>query len=495
MKKLLFAGLVFLAISACSHDVVTESQTGEPIAFQATVETKGTEINSSTLERFYAKSVIYTESLQNPDVFFEEAEFARIGDWFYSNPTYYWPQVSNVALAFLFWSPSAEEMGMTVTSAEELFIEGSGAQYKDVKPKLRISDQIDFLVSAALGNNEVGIVGSSNGGIQLQHAFSQIEIKAKNSDQNTIYKVAGVKLANLYGEADMKASLNLSTNKVESSALNLREKTTYIDVFEDNPVIVQNYSSSIMNPEGGNAFVIPQTIERWDPDADPTNPAKGAYVSVKLQVIQNGQVVFPSTGEGYGWRAIPIWTGSDFDTWEYANKYHYTLDFSTGSGYPDPAEPGAGEIVNNGVSFSTGIGNWNDKSDSQATNEQIIGHWVGQKAHRIYYYKDNEPEETTYDTPEDVKDFLNTFYDFVITDDTTIKIKDANGEYSIESAFFLEDNYFYLDAVKNPYDGEYQFLPYIEDIGDDYVVIKIVYEWNDDREIQTIYFTKSKLPE
>ena len=113
--------------------------------------------------------------------------------------------------------------------------------------------------------------------------------------------------------------------------------TTYVDEFDDTPVTLTSVSQSVMNPAGGNAFMLPQGIKQWKPETDPTNTAKGAYLAVKLQVTnESGDIIYPESGVGYSWRAIPVYKPLTSDYWHEGDHMIYTLDFSQGYGYDDP---------------------------------------------------------------------------------------------------------------------------------------------------------------
>ena len=108
--------------------------------------------------------------------------------------------------------------------------------------------------------------------------------------------------------------------------------------------------------EEGNAILIPQQLVKWDPESDPTNTAKGAYLSIRLQIntVAGAQVYpFPSNAD-CTWAAIPIDTN-----WEPGKKYVYNLDLSKGAGNVDPHDPDPGKPVLGGpIDFTVDVKDW-----------------------------------------------------------------------------------------------------------------------------------------
>ncbi|MDE6278660.1 MAG: fimbrillin family protein, partial [Paramuribaculum sp.] len=117
-------------------------------------------------------------------------------------------------------------------------------------------------------------------------------------------------------------------------------------------------SVSVMG-NGGNAIILPQQLTAWDPQNDPSNSAKGAYLSIKLQIAtaETGVQVYPFPSNGQcQWAAIPIDTN-----WEAGKKYIYTLDLTHGAGYVDPNDPIPGNPVLGGpIKFTVDVVDWVD---------------------------------------------------------------------------------------------------------------------------------------
>ena len=165
--------------------------------------------------------------------------------------------------------------------------------------------------------------------------LAQVSISATNSNSNYIYNVKGVRLCELCGKASLVTNIKWELSE---------EKATYEDVYEI-PVTLQSNAQSIIHPDSGNAFVIPQVLTPWNPEEDPRNINKGAYISVKLQITNNaGEQVFPSTPGEYEWIAIPF-----NQVLNEGGNHNIVLDFTNGAGYTAPTSTNPGIKVLGGI--------------------------------------------------------------------------------------------------------------------------------------------------
>ena len=341
MKKIFVLISILYILTSCSHDVIRHTSGKREICFEATVQTKGTMTTTDDLEKFYATA--YSLSIDNPsqlndlsdfNLFFENVEFERNGNAFYSYPAYYWPDVRSVL--FVLWSPSLNDIGMEYYT--EMVENNQGGftlcLFKDVSPKLKISEQIDILYTLAVGrdgdyddnNNDNGaydgMLGMTNalGRVEFLHLLSSIKIQAKGMSGYN-YRIKGIRIANIWGTA----------NYLITGMNNHSNKTSYEELY-DTPVEFSDEKVSVMPSETDYAFLLPQTLTTWDPN---DQNSVGAYVAVLLHAEdKDGNVVYPEDGgaNDYKWSAIPI-SGE----WKDATIYTYTLDFSEGGfGYPAP---------------------------------------------------------------------------------------------------------------------------------------------------------------
>lgn len=491
MKRFIVVmGIAVMAFAACSKDTIKESRPGTPINFRTIVNngTRAQEVTNYNLEYFYATALSgYTDgSVESAeDFFFIDVPFTRIGDYFYSYPTYYWPE-DNRIMAFVAHYPSMEELGATHKYYLERTYDEDNQEETTLRwniynfePAKDIKDQVDFVTGFTLGYKDFAITDGVL--MYLAHPLSQIAVKAFSNNSNYTYKVSGIRIAVTKSKADLIFD---SLPCYFDFSYKSNEITVYEDTY-DTPVTLESWSKNIMNYESGNAILLPQPLTAWDPENDPTNQQKGSYISVKLQITdKDGTQVFPATGE-YGWAAIPI--GGN---WEQNNRYNYTLDFTNGAGYIDPTEavnPGK-NVFGDKIILTSKLGAWEDKVTVEATNSDLIGHWIGLKGN---YIDSDDQIEHKYETAEEVEDWLGEFYDFVVPDDHTIKIKNASGEYNTPTTFNVVNNEVLMDCFR--VGDSYQLKPYIQYIDETSAIIVNTYVYSTYTRVQTIYYKKSPL--
>ena len=314
---------ILLVVASCSRDVPVEVPESGLISFRATVETKGVEVTQENLDHFYATALVARvpqpgeDEDINPviDTFFENVEFSKAGDCYYSETPYYRP--AKRPMTFFLYYPSQQELGVNFnwnfrldwSEGAELptieWEEGEGVVLKDFSPKIKISEQVDLLYGFANMPDEEHWT-SNEGDIEAVfiHTLAQIEILAKSDNPNYQFKVAGVKIGNVTSKGDMMSAATDHWILAEDIG-------EFSETYVENPVTLSNVDCSVMSPEGGNAFLLPQEL--------PEN----AYVAVYIRAYDvNNETWYPSETE-YSWVSKNIngkWTASE--------KYIYKLDFS-----------------------------------------------------------------------------------------------------------------------------------------------------------------------
>ena len=121
---------------------------------------------------------------------------------------------------------------------------------------------------------------------------------------------------------------------------------------------------------------------------------------------------------------------------------------------------------------------WGEKSAFENEYELMNGKWKGKKA----IVTENNGYTVELTTEEDVKQFLNQYYQLEIKDCCRILLN-INGE-PTESPFFIRDGYMYMDMVNN--NGVYECIPHIDYVDEDEFILTITYTY----ETQVIYFQK-----
>lgn len=321
-----------LAMASCSKDDSTGiNNQGSAIDFRVAMGTRATETTTGTLQKIFVTAID-----KNNTNYFTDAVFSKSGQYFTSAQPYYWPSDGS-NLSFFAYSPSATDLHANVT------INSTTKTLTDFQPATKIADQQDFVTANATGNKT-----NESTGVELAfaHRLAQIEIKAKNANENYVYKVTGVRI----GQPVSKGTFDFGNS---TWALGT-DKVKYEDVYQSERVLAKD-AQSLMATEHDNAMLLPQQLVAWTPDTDKTNANKGAYLSVKVNIAtKDGAQIYP-TGQNQGWVAVAIATN-----WEAGKKYVYTLDFSNGAGNVDPDEPEnpGGNVMGKPIKFDVTVKDW-----------------------------------------------------------------------------------------------------------------------------------------
>ena len=320
-------GIAALAFASCAKDTVTETNNGQAIDFRVAT-TRATEVTTNTLENFYVTAISATvsgETVTEGNNYFENAEFTKSGSYFGSTPAYYWP--NDGILNFVAYAPKADELGGTLSISKD------GKTLTGFAPADDIADQVDFIVATASGSK-----ADQNSGVALtfDHMLSQIEIKAKNTHAGYKYKVAGVRIAGVLGQADFDFDskewdfTNYSTVK-KTYEVELANPVTLdgtgVNVMDQGTLMVDEDGDDEAETEvkySDNAMLLPQNLS-----ATGMTAKFGVYV--KVTSVSTGAQVFPDTDgdddgtaiDEYGWMDVAVTTN-----WEAGYKYVYTLDMS-----------------------------------------------------------------------------------------------------------------------------------------------------------------------
>lgn len=345
MKKQLFLVVVAaLAMASCSKDESTGINNGNAIDFRAAMQTRASETTMANITNFFVTALD-----KNNANYFSDAEFTKDGAFFTSTPAYYWPSDGS-NLSFFAYSPSAADLDATVT------INSTTKTLADFEPATTIADQKDFITATATGSKTDEAAGVA---LTFGHRLSQIEIKAKNTNDGYVYKVQGVRI----GQPVSKATFDFGTTSWQLGSV----KTNYEATYAGSEKTLTGTAASIMAVEDDNAMLIPQHLIAWTPDTDKTNTNKGAYLAVKVNITtKDGARVYPSVGE-YDWVAVAVNT-----KWEPGQKYVYTLDFSNGAGKVDPEKPMPGptdpfkpgeDVLGSAIKFTVTVTPWTPASE------------------------------------------------------------------------------------------------------------------------------------
>lgn len=339
MKRFLFF-LAAAAMTACSQDETTDVVgKGQQIDFRTAMGTRAAETTTGTLEKITVTAI----DAENAN-YFTDVEFSKKGSYFTSETPYYWP-VDGSTLNFYAYSPAAADLGATVT------ITNASKKLTNYAPAADVSEQQDFITATATGSKSNEATGVA---LTFKHQLSQIEIKAKNTEDTYVYKVQGVHIA----QPVSKATFDFGTGAWELGS----DRATYEVTYKGSEKTLGSSAVSIMKTDGDNAMLIPQQLVAWDSGTDKSNAKKGAYLSVLINITKadSEDPVYPAEAGQYGWAAVAIDTN-----WEAGKKYVYTLDFSNGAGKVDPEDPNhpGEDILGSPIKFSVEVDTWKPADD------------------------------------------------------------------------------------------------------------------------------------
>ena len=327
-KAIYLCAAAALAMASCSNDELVEVAKNDAINFRTVVglNTKATEVKTADLD---TKGVYVTTFDANGELLFGETHYTKQGlEW---TAGQYWG--NNTTLDFYLTLPALNDWvtGASLTKDSKKL---TGVTVKD-----NIAEQVDLVAKKATGTKATNTTTT----VELEHVLSQIEIKAKNTNDNYVYKVKGVRITNVSSKGDIDLSSNTWSN-ISSTPGDIKSyKVEYADTKE---ITLGTAESTLtVKTEDGttvdNAMLIPQgATTAWngsDKSVDGTTPVAGTYISVLVNITakNGGAAVYPKAEGKYGWVAVPV-----AFTWEKGNKYIYTLDFTNGAGKVDPVNPG-----------------------------------------------------------------------------------------------------------------------------------------------------------
>ena len=463
MKKfLILTGIAVLAFMSCAKDEIKQVNKGHAIDFKV-VETKGDVVEwASDVDHFYVTAFAVEED-GSGSIYFENVGFARTGNYFGSNPEYYWPTDGN-GLLFLAYTPGADKTGATVNMS----LDTKTYEIADFSPAADINDHVDLMTCLAGGTKE----DCEESGVSLtfNHKLARIKVRTYESNTEYDYSVAGVRIVNLSG----KGTLNIVDQTNNCWTLE-EEKATYTLEYDNNPIEVRSYKETMMynshdDRNYNDAMVLPQTLTAWDPVNDPSNTRGGAYIGLKLQItsVESGDQIYPATAGEYGWVAIPVPDGL---TLKEGLTYNFDLNLTTGAGYTDPSDGPAEDILGQDIMFTVQVNASETPSTEATLRKELEGNWRAKKVVVTWRYHEGYDgvtyNEYTRETEDEVKKWFgnNGFYQFSVDNNYNITTTTASGVSSTCSFTVDEENYIYIENYF--INGEYQIIPRVHSIDEE----------------------------
>ena len=370
MKKIIFGAMAAVALLACSKDqVIEQNRANDEITFSVVAEnqTRAAAVYcANNLLPEFNVAATYTKEgttqwyFQNDNIEFVE------GAWVNQTTTRYWADGGTLD----FYAIYNGTMNMTA-------IDGTpAAPTVDFKPDTDVTKQLDLLYAVTTGKTK-----SSNAvELNFRHALSQIEFKAKNTNQQLHVEITGVRVGQTPGTGVFTyPSVNTDDKFVDhEQAGNLINYTTgtwtssnpadYTATFttvpvkgDSNPVglTLSTDASGETRDFANSMLLIPAKTTAWAPEDGTTYD--GSYLAVNCNIYNvAGSSYVPGSDICLhtGWAVIPV----AFD-WQPGKKYIYTFVFGEGNGgyEDDPENP---EPVLTPISYTVTVDDFQKGVDS-----------------------------------------------------------------------------------------------------------------------------------
>jgi hypothetical protein len=363
-NKLILAAIASVTLAACSNDdVVSVNNQTDAIKFRTAVtNSRASEVKTANLTEFWVTSRNENGvSILNNTKFVKDYTETTTNTFIKDGDEVNWPGGD-----IRFYA-----LNMEKALDFSLNYEGAGATrpgITNVQPEDSISKQFDMIYATNTGDRNV----FASVPLTFNHAYSQIEIQAKNNNTAYTVKVKGYRIGYVYKKGTFIFPAPVQENK-DNTATFTAPVGNWSDLKLLNDVGAKgnNYSSAeiadanvptlgedpriIRTDESeGTAMIIPQKMNAWQPTSaekgEVWSPDKsGAYLALLVQIDRaDGTHIFPGdwttdsskrvSYEGlpayYGYAAVPIDAN-----WEPGKKYTYILDFTDGCGKVDPEKP------------------------------------------------------------------------------------------------------------------------------------------------------------
>ena len=342
-----------LLLSSCSNDDTVQVAPGKDIRFRTVVgmNTRALPADLAGL-RGSGFTVSAFATAGNEKYGFRDLAFTHEAgtenDWT-SDPVKYWPDDGS-ELHFVAACPAATDWGGTYEGDKPGELKVSG-----FSPAADIAGQKDLLAGYASGNRN----NAAKTEIELRHVLTQVEVRAKSSNNIYRYDVKAVRIGSVRSTGDYTFPSAINTDG--SWTLEEGSYASYATAELAEPVRLTPDAKGLMG-DGGTAMLLPQQLTAWDTENDKANAANGSYIALLLKITTStGRQVYPYAGGEYGWAAVPVGghAESKKNVWQPGDKFVYTLDLSKGTGMtpPDSSDPGE-SILGQPISPEVTVSGW-----------------------------------------------------------------------------------------------------------------------------------------
>lgn len=366
MKRIIFGAMAAAALLACSQEQVIElNRANDEISFSVVAEnqTRAAAVYcANNLLPEFNVAATYTKE-GTTQWYFQNDNIEFVDDaWVNQTTTRYWADGGTLD----FYAIYNGTMNMTAID------ETPAAPTVDFTPDTDVTKQLDLLYAVTTGKTK----SSEAVALNFRHALSQIEFKAKNTNEQLYVEITGVKVGQTPGKGVFTyPSVNTDDNFVDHTQTSTHSYTTGTWTSETptdyavsfNTVAVVGNStpvgltlSSDKDNVANSMLLIPATTSKWVPTAGQTT-YNGAYLAVNCNIYNVAGSSYVAGSDiclHTGWAVIPV----DFN-WQPGKKYIYTFVFGEGNGgyEDDPDDP---EPVLTPISYTVTVDDFQKGVDS-----------------------------------------------------------------------------------------------------------------------------------
>ena len=343
-----------LILASCSNDDTVQVASGKGIRFRTTVgmNTRALPADLAGLKAAGFSVSAFATAGNEEKYGFRNLLFTHEdgteNDWT-SDPVKYWPDDGS-ELRFVASCPEATAWGGTYEGENPGELKVTG-----FSPAADIAGQKDLLAGYASGSRN----NAAKTEIELRHVLTQVEVRAKSSNNTYRYDVKAVRIGSVRSTGDYTFPSAINTDG--SWTLKDGSYASYTTKNLKEPVRLTADATSLMG-DGGTAMLLPQRLTAWNVENDKANTGNGAYVALLLKITTDtGRQVYPYAEGEYGWAAVPVGGHAENrkNLWQPGDKFVYTLDLSNGAGVMPPDSPDPGEpVLGQPIRFTVTVNNW-----------------------------------------------------------------------------------------------------------------------------------------
>lgn len=364
-------GVALVALASCSNEEVMETNKGHAINFRVAMGNGANSRATEITEANFPSSITVTAYL-GTGIYFKNVVFTKDENGKYTHtPEFYWPKKDE--LTFYSLPGDVEGEGYPSSASFNTTTSGIAISYT---PSDQLENQQDLVAASATGSSETVIEKDNGLALIFKHLLSQIRVKAKNTNTNYKFTIAGIKIGNVLKGGS--CTFTTSTTSANWTGDDNTEMGSYtIDlakhvVLSTTPVEGTNDVETfdlmgLTEEDNAGAMLIPQDLSvagrAWNCTKDDLN--RGSYLAVKLNITMTGTglQIYPdpepdATEPTFAYAYTPLNTN-----WEAGYKYIYTLDFSRGAGKDEDGD----DILDGTIILWTDIDPWGDETEGNVS--------------------------------------------------------------------------------------------------------------------------------